>query len=113
MPVVELSITDDSQLGSLESFLRRELPEVAVGRQQGSVEHDTLGWEDVLTLTFVSISALADAIELIRSYLELRVEKTGATITATAATQGQTKKLSVRGATQADVKEFVDWFTHG
>ncbi len=112
MPVVELSITDDSQLGSLESFLRREMPEVFVGRRQNSVEPDALGWEDALTLTFAGMSALAEVIDLIRSFLDSREGRTDVTVSAAAETGGRTKKLTVRGATRAEVKEFTDWFTH-
>lgn len=50
MPVVELSIADDHQFGSLESLLRRELPEITIGRSSRATEPDALGWEDALTL---------------------------------------------------------------
>jgi hypothetical protein len=111
MPVVELSITDDSQLGSLEFFLRREMPGVTVGRLSGSAEPDALGWEDVLTLTFAGISALVETIEVIRSYLDSRGGETGITITATNVSKRRAKTLIVRNATSAQVKDFADWLT--
>src|ERR1700722_9471941 len=83
MPVVELSITDDSQLGSLESILRREMPEVIIGRLPGKADPGVLGWEDVLTLAFAGISALVETVEVIRSYLDSRSREAGVTITAT------------------------------
>ena len=58
LPSVELSITDNYQLGSLESLLRREMPELAVSRSPGAPEPGALGWEDVLVLTFAGISAV-------------------------------------------------------
>lgn len=111
MPVIELSITDDFQLGSLESLLRREIPEVIVGRRPGPPEPGALGWEDVLTLTFAGISALADTIELLRSYLAARDEETGITITATNISKRRTRELTVRNATEAQVREFTAWLT--
>jgi hypothetical protein len=111
VPVVELSITDDSRLGSLESLLRRETPEVTIGRLSGTAEPDALGWEDGLTLTFAGISALVETIEVIRSYLDSRGKETGVTITATNASKRRTKTLIVRNATSAQVKDFADWLT--
>jgi hypothetical protein len=109
VPVVELSITDDSQLGSLESFLRSEMPEVAIDRLAGAAKPSALGWEDVLTLIFAGVSALAEAVEFIRTYLESRGRETGVTITATNASKRRTKTLVVRNATSAQVKDFADW----
>ena len=111
MPVVELSMTDDSQLGPLESFLRREMPGVTIGRLSGSAEPGALGWEDVLTLTFAGISALVEMIEVIRSYLDSRSRETGITITATNVRKRRTKTLVVRNATSAQVKDFAAWLT--
>ena len=113
MSVVELSITDDTQLGSLEAFLKHEMPEVAVRRVPGPGEPDALGWEDVLVLTFAGISALAETVGVIRSYLESRSTETGVMLTATSSTKRRTKTLIVRNATSAQVKEFADWLTDG
>ena len=111
MPVVELSITDDSQLGSLESFLRREMPGVTIGRLSGPAEPGALGWEDVLTLAFAGTSALVEVIEFIRSYLDSRARETGVTVTATNVSKRRSKTLIVRNASSAQVKEFASWLT--
>ena len=111
MPVVELSISDDSQLGSLEALLRREAPEIGIGRLPGKTAPDALGWEDVLTLTFAGISALAEVVDIIRSYLDSRDTETGITITATNVSKRRTKTLVVRSATSAELKDFTDWLT--
>jgi len=50
VPVAELSIADDPQSGSLESLLRREMPEITIGRSSGTTELDARGWETVVAL---------------------------------------------------------------
>jgi hypothetical protein len=50
VPVVELSITNDPQFGSLESLLRRETPEITMGRSSGITEPDARGRENASTL---------------------------------------------------------------
>jgi hypothetical protein len=109
VPLVELSITDDSQLGSLESLLRRELPEIGIGRVAGTAKPGALGWEDVLTLTFAGVSAFVDTVEIIRSFLDSRGKETGVTVTATNISKRRTKILIVRNATSTQVKDFADW----
>lgn len=109
MPLVELSITDDTQLGSLESLLRRELPEIGINRVAGTAKPDALGWEDVLTLTFAGVSAFADTVEVIRSYLDSRGKETGVTITATNISKRRTRVLEIQNATSVQVKDFADW----
>jgi hypothetical protein len=112
LPSIELSITDNYQLGSLESVLRREMPELAVSRSPGAPEPGALGWEDVLILTFAGISAFKDVVDLVRSYLDTRRQDTDVTITATNSTSDRTQTLVVRNATDAQVTEFVNWLTH-
>jgi hypothetical protein len=117
---VELSISDNTQLGALESVIVRGIPEVTVTRFSGTPTPGALGWEDVLVLTFGGISALADTIEVVRAYLETRGEPrdaieaggTPAGVTITAAKSGKrgSKSLRVQNATDAQVREFLDWY---
>jgi Effector Associated Constant Component 1 len=112
VPSVDLSVSDHTQLSSLESVLRREMPELVISRVSGSPAAGELGWEDVLLLTFAGVSALADAIELVKAYLDSRDDETGVTISATNSTRRRIKSIEVRHATDAQVKEFLDWFKH-
>jgi hypothetical protein len=112
VPVVELSITDDYQLGSLQSFLRRELTDVSIDRFSSAAEPDSLGWVDGLTLTFAGVSAFADAVGLIKSYLDSHSKDADVTIIATKASKRITKTLEVRNATSDQVKDFADWLSH-
>lgn len=108
---IDLSISDHSQLGALESLLKRTMPELAITRSSGSPLPGELGWQDVLVIVFAGISALADTIGLVREYLDSRANETGITITATSSTKRHTKSLEVRHATAEQVAEFLDWFT--
>ena len=75
----------------------------------GTAKPDALGWEDILTLAFAGVSAFADTVEVIRSYLDSRGKETGVTITATNISKRQTRVLEIRNATSAQVKDFADW----
>lgn len=77
---VELTVSDPSQLGSLQEFLSWAVPAANVSRLPGKPNVGEQGVLDVLVL-LASSSGLVAAIKVLPEYLRSR--KTGISITAT------------------------------
>jgi hypothetical protein len=100
---VELSVSDYSQLGSLENYLRLAVPGVGVTRSSGRPGRGEQGAVDVLMIAADS-SVLVTVVKVLPEFLRSR--KKGISVTVTV----KGKRLTVTGENAEEVMPVIDRF---
>ena len=105
--VVELSVSDYGQLGSLADYLRLAVPDVPVTRSPGQAGRGKQGALDVLLIAADS-SVLVAVVNVLPQFLRSRKPGLSATVTV----KGKRKQLTVTADDARDVgplvREFLD-----